>query len=150
LCRRLDSWRVSHFQQPADVSKIEQADEMEDDKSSSVGSARRGCPESSSQAPRIHVYAERENGHWVISIRDNGEGFSQKDSEHIFRALKRLHGEDIPGTRADPRLEVAVFGADWINVPTRQYMEDIWDYMEAVAANLWLASLYTVTVPGPM
>jgi hypothetical protein len=29
-------------------------------------------------------------------------------------------------------------------------MEDIWDYMEAVAANLWLASLYTVTVPGPM
>jgi hypothetical protein len=69
--------------------------------------------------------------------------------------LSSADGPYIAGSRSQncrggPQAEVAVFGAVWINVPTRRYMEDIEDYVAAVAANFWLASLYTVTVPGPM
>ncbi len=50
------------------------------------------------EAPRIHISAERSEGWWTISVRDNGEGFSPEYSESIFGVLKRLHGGEIPGT----------------------------------------------------
>ena len=49
-------------------------------------------------APHVHVSVERAKSHWVISIRDNGEGFSKEYAETIFVAFKRLHGREISGT----------------------------------------------------
>ncbi|MEO8130868.1 MAG: PAS domain S-box protein [Bryobacteraceae bacterium] len=51
------------------------------------------------ETPRIHVGAEHSNRDWVVSIRDNGIGFSQDHAERIFGLFKRLHrDEDYPGT----------------------------------------------------
>ncbi|MGH9664044.1 MAG: ATP-binding protein, partial [Bryobacteraceae bacterium] len=50
------------------------------------------------EPPRIHLSASVADGHWVISVRDNGEGFSPEYAEAIFGAFRRLHGRDIPGT----------------------------------------------------
>jgi len=50
------------------------------------------------ESPQIHLSAERGEGYWEVSVRDNGEGFSEEYSERIFGAFKRLHGSDIPGT----------------------------------------------------
>lgn len=48
--------------------------------------------------PLIHVSAEREGRTWVVSVRDNGQGFDPKHAEEIFGVLKRLHGADVPGS----------------------------------------------------
>ena len=45
-------------------------------------------------APAIHVSAERQNGSWVLSIRDNGIGIAPEYKEHIFGLFKRLHTND--------------------------------------------------------
>jgi signal transduction histidine kinase len=50
------------------------------------------------EAPRIHVSARRGDGHWVISVRDNGEGFAPEYAETIFGLFTRLHGSDVPGS----------------------------------------------------
>jgi PAS domain S-box-containing protein len=41
--------------------------------------------------PEIDISAERENGHWVISIRDNGIGIDKEYWERIFVIFQRLH-----------------------------------------------------------
>ena len=48
--------------------------------------------------PEIHVGAERRDGEWLVSVRDNGMGFDPAYREHIFALFKRLHGSDVPGT----------------------------------------------------
>jgi light-regulated signal transduction histidine kinase (bacteriophytochrome) len=51
------------------------------------------------ETPRIRVEAERNDGHWVVSVRDNGIGFDQAQAERIFGLFKRLHrNHDYPGT----------------------------------------------------
>ena len=51
------------------------------------------------ETPRIHVGAQRRDGHWVISVADNGIGFEQEQAGRIFGLFKRLHREDqYPGT----------------------------------------------------
>src|SRR6185437_10959306 len=40
---------------------------------------------------RVHVSAERKDGHWVFSVRDNGIGIAAEYREHIFGLFKRLH-----------------------------------------------------------
>jgi len=50
------------------------------------------------ESPRIHVAALFEDGIWLISVRDNGEGFAPEYAEDIFNPFERLHGDDIPGT----------------------------------------------------
>ena len=51
------------------------------------------------EPPRIHIDSERRNGHWVMSVRDNGIGFDQDQAERIFGLFKRLHGmTDSPGS----------------------------------------------------
>jgi len=50
------------------------------------------------QPPRIAVKANRQNGNWVFSIQDNGQGFKQDYADRIFGIFKRLHGQDVPGS----------------------------------------------------
>jgi len=51
-----------------------------------------------SEAPvRIHVSAEALGSDWIVKVKDNGIGIAQEYHECIFRPLKRLHGQNIPG-----------------------------------------------------
>lgn len=53
----------------------------------------------SPEAPRIHVRAERKDGSWVFSVKDNGIGVEPEYRQRIFGIFKRLHREeDYPGT----------------------------------------------------
>lgn len=50
------------------------------------------------EPPRIHVSAERTDGAWTFSVRDNGIGIDPKFNERIFDVFQRLHGAKFPGT----------------------------------------------------
>lgn len=43
----------------------------------------------SSAPPRIHVFAERGEGNWTVSVRDNGRGLDAGQLERIFMLLAR-------------------------------------------------------------
>jgi signal transduction histidine kinase len=48
---------------------------------------------------RIHVSAQRKDGHWQFSVKDNGIGIGQEYQEQIFGLFKRLHtNRKYPGT----------------------------------------------------
>ena len=49
--------------------------------------------------PRVSIEAERDNGDWRFSVRDNGIGMNPDHARRIFEPFQRLHGEeDYPGT----------------------------------------------------
>jgi signal transduction histidine kinase len=51
------------------------------------------------KTPRVRIDAERENGLWRFSVRDNGIGMKPEHTARIFEPFHRLHGEeDYPGT----------------------------------------------------
>jgi signal transduction histidine kinase len=48
---------------------------------------------------RIHVSAERKDGYWLFSVKDNGIGIAEEYQEQIFGLFKRLHtNRKYPGT----------------------------------------------------
>jgi light-regulated signal transduction histidine kinase (bacteriophytochrome) len=48
---------------------------------------------------RIHVNARRDEGHWILSVRDNGIGIDPKYYQRIFQIFQRLHTRTYyPGT----------------------------------------------------
>ena len=49
-------------------------------------------------APRIEIAGRKQNSDWVISVKDNGQGFSPEYTEAIFLPFQRLHGRDYPGS----------------------------------------------------
>jgi PAS domain S-box-containing protein len=48
--------------------------------------------------PEIEVKVERDDGNWLFSVRDNGQGFKMKYAQQIFGIFKRLHGKEVPGS----------------------------------------------------
>ena len=50
------------------------------------------------ESPKIAVDCQRNDGMWVISVSDNGQGFQQEYAEQIFRIFKRLHGREVSGS----------------------------------------------------
>ncbi len=51
------------------------------------------------ETPHVRIEAERDNGDWRFSVRDNGIGMNPDHARRIFEPFQRLHGEeDYPGT----------------------------------------------------
>jgi signal transduction histidine kinase len=48
-------------------------------------------------APRIHISAERKEGEWVFSVKDNGIGIAPDYCERIFLLFQRAHNKSISG-----------------------------------------------------
>jgi signal transduction histidine kinase len=47
----------------------------------------------------VRIDAQKDDGLWQFSVRDNGIGMSPDNSTRIFEPFQRLHGEeDYPGT----------------------------------------------------
>jgi light-regulated signal transduction histidine kinase (bacteriophytochrome) len=43
------------------------------------------------EAPRIHVWAQREDRRWRFAVRDNGIGIDPTQTDRIFQVFQRLH-----------------------------------------------------------
>jgi len=51
------------------------------------------------ETARVSIEAERDNGDWRFSVRDNGIGMNPEHARRIFEPFQRLHGEEeYPGT----------------------------------------------------
>jgi len=52
-----------------------------------------------SDPPRIHIGAEKQEGSWLFSLRDNGLGIAENHFSRIFTLFQRLHSRNkYPGT----------------------------------------------------
>jgi light-regulated signal transduction histidine kinase (bacteriophytochrome) len=53
----------------------------------------------SAEAPRIHVGASRQDGEWLLWVKDNGIGIDPRYHRQVFLIFKRLHHRsEYPGT----------------------------------------------------
>ncbi len=50
------------------------------------------------EAPVVEISAERAQGEWRFAVKDNAEGIPRDYQQEVFEPLKRLHGNNVPGT----------------------------------------------------
>jgi signal transduction histidine kinase len=51
------------------------------------------------EPPRVHVSAERADGEWIISVKDNGIGIDPQYFDRVFVIFQQLHRkQEYPGT----------------------------------------------------
>lgn len=48
--------------------------------------------------PRVAIEASRDGDHWLLTVRDNGQGFDSQYAVQIFQPLNRLHSADVSGS----------------------------------------------------
>jgi len=49
--------------------------------------------------PEVKIHSRRHEGHWIVSVADNGPGIPKEDLANIFLPLRRGHSKaSIPGT----------------------------------------------------
>jgi signal transduction histidine kinase len=53
------------------------------------------CP---GKAPVIEISGGNSGDSWQFAVKDNGQGIPPDHQDHVFEPLKRLHGDDIPGS----------------------------------------------------
>ena len=46
------------------------------------------------EPPRVTISADRGNGEWVVSVRDNGIGIDPAKADRIFEVFQRLHSQE--------------------------------------------------------
>ena len=56
------------------------------------------CKFRSAAAPAIQVRADRQGAEWVVSVRDNGQGFNPAYCDRVFEPFERLNGKRYPGS----------------------------------------------------
>jgi PAS domain S-box-containing protein len=49
---------------------------------------------SEDRAPAVHITADRQDGSWLFTVRDNGIGIKPEFKEQIFGLFSRLHNDD--------------------------------------------------------
>ncbi len=62
------------------------------------GLIQNACKFRGATAPRIHVAAIQKGPEWLVSVRDNGQGFNPVYRDQIFKPFERLNGKRYPGT----------------------------------------------------
>ncbi len=50
------------------------------------------------RTPRIEIAAQEQDGWWLLSVEDNGQGIPAEYQDRIFGVFKRLHGREVEGT----------------------------------------------------
>jgi signal transduction histidine kinase len=50
------------------------------------------------EAPMIEISGNRSGEVWQFAVKDNGQGIPPTHQDYVFEPLKRLHGNDTPGT----------------------------------------------------
>jgi signal transduction histidine kinase len=50
------------------------------------------------EPPVIEISGQLAGDVWAFAVRDNGEGVPLNYQDYVFEPLKRLHGNDTPGT----------------------------------------------------
>jgi PAS domain S-box-containing protein len=52
----------------------------------------------SSRTPQVTLSVQEDSNHWLVTLKDNGEGMDSNKSQIIFEPFQRLHSERIDGT----------------------------------------------------
>lgn len=47
--------------------------------------------------PSIRVFAERDGGHWVVAVEDDGVGIEPEHQDRVFEVFQRLHTQEEHG-----------------------------------------------------
>lgn len=90
--------------------------------------------------PHVHVTAERDDGGWRFSVRDNGIGIDAKYAERVFGIFQRLHGgSEYAGSGIGLAVARKIVdrhgGRIWIDTGVREGTSVVWTLPDLDAAD---------------